>query len=140
MRIPRIAFPVVLFASLTSCSLCAEQEWTFHLSGTVEYPEYASGAIQFIATGDDWMGCDGSGQTPGKRIGETTIAAPGPFAFDVHISSNTHSPPRILLAAYALGTATEIWHCEAGASTTFPAEDRSGIALTLQVGLCPAWM
>ena len=103
------------------------------------YDAYTQGSIRIFANGDKWYGCDNIAQTPGKIVGETTIGAPGPFAFDAHISSNVESPPQILLTARALGASTDPWACEAGATAILAPADHAGITLTLVPGPCPGF-
>jgi hypothetical protein len=134
-----------LFALLTAvlgvsgCLYCSENEWTYHLSGTVVYDAYTQGPIRIHAVSDRWYGCDGLSQTPGKTIGDTMIAAPGPFTLELNISSNAKTPPQIYLRAFALGTGTDPWACEAGVMANLPPKDQAGITLTLVPGMCASF-
>ena len=125
-----------LLGLLTGCGL---GDVDIVLSGTVTYDAYTSGPIRLMVAESETEDCglfSCSTQTPGDSVATADLGQPGAFSIRATVQ-DSDSPSAVELLAYALGTSTEVWNCEAGAALALTAQSHRNLELILEPGYCP---
>jgi hypothetical protein len=124
---------------LALLSGCGPGEVDIELRGTVSYESYTSGPIRLVVAEESTEDCglfSCSEQTPGETAATVNLDQPGEFSIRATVQDST-SDSAIELLAYALGSSTEPWDCEAGAALGLTAHSHHDLDLVLQPGICP---
>ena len=118
---------------------CGPSDVDIVLSGTVRYDEYQVGPIRLIVGEQETEDCGLTSctvQTPGRTVAKVELEGPGVFSMRATVQ-DSDSSSAIELMGYALGTSTDITHCEAGAAVGLSAASHRNLELVLERGVCP---
>jgi hypothetical protein len=131
-----MAMAVALLGMLSGCS---QSEVDIVLGGTVRYDEYQSGPIRLVVGEEETQDCgltSCTDQTPGRTVARLELERPGEFSIHATVQ-DSDSASAVELLGYALGTSTDVGHCEAGAYVSMSAANHRDIVLVLERGICP---